>query len=210
MQDEPIRVLLADDHPVYRDGLAALLASVDGLDVVGTAEDGEAAVALAAELQPDVVVLLDRSRDDPDIWGSEQKLRDGRTLPLAKAALVTSRDTLDEITRVAPAVVIQRLPMPNTFDAGDCLASSKTVGQCAVDVPIDPSPTDGVYSTIAAENPDVHALSLGAVYCPTAPICLPVVRGTVVFRDDHHYTVDWAMERRAALWKALGSTGLFG
>jgi DNA-binding NarL/FixJ family response regulator len=57
MQDEPIRVLLADDHPVYRDGLAALLASVDGLDVVGTAQDGEVAVALAAELQPDVVVM---------------------------------------------------------------------------------------------------------------------------------------------------------
>ena len=57
MQDEPIRVLLADDHPVYRDGLAALLASVDGLEVVGTAEDGGAAVALAAELQPDVVVM---------------------------------------------------------------------------------------------------------------------------------------------------------
>lgn len=57
MQDEPIRVLLADDHPVYRDGLAALLASVEGLDVVGTAEDGEAAVVLATELQPDVVVM---------------------------------------------------------------------------------------------------------------------------------------------------------
>lgn len=57
MQDEPIRVLLADDHPVYRDGLAALLASVDGLEVVGTAEDGHSAVALAAELQPDVVVM---------------------------------------------------------------------------------------------------------------------------------------------------------
>ena len=57
MQDEPIRVLLADDHPVYRDGLAALLASVEGLDVVGTAEDGEAAAVLATELQPDVVVM---------------------------------------------------------------------------------------------------------------------------------------------------------
>jgi DNA-binding NarL/FixJ family response regulator len=54
---EPIRVLLADDHPVYRDGLAALLASVDGLEVVATAEDGVAAVALATELQPDVVVM---------------------------------------------------------------------------------------------------------------------------------------------------------
>ena len=47
MSDEAIRVLLADDHPVYRDGLAALLSSVDGLEVVGTAANGEDAVALA-------------------------------------------------------------------------------------------------------------------------------------------------------------------
>lgn len=55
--DEPIRLLLADDHPVYRDGLAALLRSVAGIDVVGTAGDGRQAVALAAQLQPDVVVM---------------------------------------------------------------------------------------------------------------------------------------------------------
>ena len=57
MSDEPIRVLLADDHPVYRDGLAALLSSVDGIDVVGTAGTGREAVAQASELQPDVVVM---------------------------------------------------------------------------------------------------------------------------------------------------------
>jgi DNA-binding NarL/FixJ family response regulator len=57
MPDEPIRVLLVDDHPVYRDGLAALLRSIDGIDVVGTAADGLEAVALAAEVQPDVVVM---------------------------------------------------------------------------------------------------------------------------------------------------------
>jgi DNA-binding NarL/FixJ family response regulator len=55
--DEPIRVLLADDHPVYRDGLAALLGSVPGIDVVGTAGTGEEAVDRAADLQPDVVVM---------------------------------------------------------------------------------------------------------------------------------------------------------
>ncbi|MFI6735418.1 response regulator [Nonomuraea sp. NPDC050451] len=57
MSDETIRVLLADDHPVYRDGLAALLASLPGIDVVGTAADGRQAVALAADLQPDIVVM---------------------------------------------------------------------------------------------------------------------------------------------------------
>jgi DNA-binding NarL/FixJ family response regulator len=57
MSDEAIRVVLADDHPVYREGLAALLSSVDGLEVVGTAANGADAVELATELQPDVVVM---------------------------------------------------------------------------------------------------------------------------------------------------------
>ena len=57
MTDEHIRVLIADDHPVYREGLAALLGSVDGLDVVGTVADGVQAVSMAADLQPDVVVM---------------------------------------------------------------------------------------------------------------------------------------------------------
>ena len=54
---EPLRVVVVDDHPVYREGLAALLASVPGLTVVGTAADGLAAVALARDEQPDVVVM---------------------------------------------------------------------------------------------------------------------------------------------------------
>ncbi|GAB2864488.1 response regulator transcription factor [Actinocorallia aurea] len=54
---EPLRILLADDHPVYRDGLAMLLGSVPGIDVVGTAASGAEAVTGAAELQPDIVVM---------------------------------------------------------------------------------------------------------------------------------------------------------
>ncbi len=57
MSDEPIRVLLADDHPVYREGLAALLASIPGIEVAGTAADGAEAVERTAALQPDVVVM---------------------------------------------------------------------------------------------------------------------------------------------------------
>jgi DNA-binding NarL/FixJ family response regulator len=57
VSDEPVRVLVADDHPVYRDGLAALLRTVAGIEVVGTAADGLDAVAAAEELAPDVVVM---------------------------------------------------------------------------------------------------------------------------------------------------------
>jgi two-component system nitrate/nitrite response regulator NarL len=52
-----IRVVLADDHPIYRDGLARSLADAGDIEVVGQAADGDQAVALAAELRPDLVIL---------------------------------------------------------------------------------------------------------------------------------------------------------
>jgi DNA-binding NarL/FixJ family response regulator len=50
-------VLIADDHPLVRQGLRAVLDSADGITVLGEASDGAAAVRLAAELMPDVVVM---------------------------------------------------------------------------------------------------------------------------------------------------------
>ena len=55
--DEAVRVLLADDHPLYRRGLRQLLESTAGVEVVGEVDDGAAAVEQAQLLQPDVVVM---------------------------------------------------------------------------------------------------------------------------------------------------------
>ena len=57
MSREPLRVLLADDHPLFRDGLRSALASLGDTEVVGEAATGEAAIEQALELQPDVVVM---------------------------------------------------------------------------------------------------------------------------------------------------------
>src|SRR5262245_53994197 len=52
-----IRVLIADDHAVVREGIRHVLGPADGFDVVGEAANGRDAVRMAAELRPDVVVL---------------------------------------------------------------------------------------------------------------------------------------------------------
>lgn len=53
----PIRILLADDHQLFRECLAHLLAREDGFEIVGQAADGGQAVEMARKLEPDVVVM---------------------------------------------------------------------------------------------------------------------------------------------------------
>jgi NarL family two-component system response regulator LiaR len=55
--NEPIRVLVADDHSVVRSGLAAFLSVRDDMELVGEAADGEAALRLCGETAPDVVLM---------------------------------------------------------------------------------------------------------------------------------------------------------
>jgi DNA-binding NarL/FixJ family response regulator len=52
-----IRILLVDDHDFFREGMRGLLATVPGTDVVAEASSGEAAIAVATKLQPDVVLM---------------------------------------------------------------------------------------------------------------------------------------------------------
>jgi DNA-binding NarL/FixJ family response regulator len=52
-----IRILLADDHRILRDGLRALIEKQPGMEVVAEAENGQGAVKLACELKPDVIIM---------------------------------------------------------------------------------------------------------------------------------------------------------
>jgi len=54
---DKVRVLLADDHTILRDGIRALLEDEPGMEVIGEAEDGRTAVRLACQLKPDVVLM---------------------------------------------------------------------------------------------------------------------------------------------------------
>ena len=83
---EPLRVLIADDHPLFRDGLRTLLASAPDTELVGEASTGEEAVTLAAELQPDVVVM---DLQMPGIGGIEATRRIVHSSPHVRVLVVT-------------------------------------------------------------------------------------------------------------------------
>jgi DNA-binding NarL/FixJ family response regulator len=83
---DPTRVLVADDHPFFRGGLRTLLDSVPDLELAGEAATGEEAVALAAELQPDVV-LMDVQM--PGMGGLEATRKIAQDSPHVRVLVVT-------------------------------------------------------------------------------------------------------------------------
>ena len=91
---EPIRVLVADDHPLFRDGLRVMLESVDDVEVLGEATTGEEAVALAISLRPDVV-LMDVKM--PGINGIEATRRVVQAHPEIQVLMLTMLEDDDSI-----------------------------------------------------------------------------------------------------------------
>jgi DNA-binding NarL/FixJ family response regulator len=91
---EQIRVLIADDHPLFRDGLRTLLQSGSDTEVIGEAATGEETIARAAALQPDVI-LMDLHM--PGINGIEATRRILHTSPHIGILVVTMYEDDDSV-----------------------------------------------------------------------------------------------------------------
>jgi DNA-binding NarL/FixJ family response regulator len=90
-----ITVLVVDDHPLFRDGLTGLLATVADIEVLDSVGDGEAAVRRAVELRPDVV-LMDLNL--PRTSGLEATRRIVSTVPTCAVLVLTMVDDDDSVT----------------------------------------------------------------------------------------------------------------
>lgn len=82
----PVRILLADDHPLFREGVVHSLCEDSGFEIVGEASSGEEAVAMAGSLRPDMV-LLDVSM--PGIGGIAAAARIAEILPGVRIMMLT-------------------------------------------------------------------------------------------------------------------------
>lgn len=159
--DPDITVVVADDHPVVRDGLRALLGSLPGVTVVGEAATGSEAVRLAVTLRPDVVVM---DLNMPELDG-----------------VAATR----EIQRVAPAVAVLVLTM---FEDDDNLYAALTAG--ARGYLLKGAPQNEIAQAIAAVaaggavfGSKVAARVLGYLSSPPTPVREPFPRLTARERE---------------------------
>jgi len=114
----PCRVLIADDHAIVRSALRQLLEGIAGAEVVGEAEDGLGAIALAKKLKPDLV-LLDVAM--PHGGGFTVLGEIGRWSPATRVAVVTgvtARGTLAELQRCGAVGVLLKTSSPAELDRG--------------------------------------------------------------------------------------------
>ncbi len=100
MSGTTVRVLLADDHPVVRSGLAGLLAVEPDIEVVGEVADGEAAVTAAHALRPDLVLMDLRM---PVLDGAAATARITAGLPGVRVLVLTTYETDADILRAVEA-----------------------------------------------------------------------------------------------------------
>jgi len=106
-----IRIVVVDDHPVVRDGVAATLSAIDGFQVVGQAASGPAAVDLAVALVPDVAVMDLRMPDGDGVAAiRELRRRDIATRVLVLTTYDTDSDAVAAIEAGATGYLLKDAP----------------------------------------------------------------------------------------------------
>ena len=133
MEDVKILILVADDHPMLREGLVAVLSTQPDFNVIGEASDGSEVVWLAERLHPDVI-LLDLEMPNADGVAALERLRnaDARTRTIVFTAYDTDERILGALRAGARGYLLKGASRKEIFDAVRTVHSGGSLLQPAV------------------------------------------------------------------------------
>ncbi len=163
-QQAPVRVLVADDQRLMRDGIASLLSLQEGIEIVGTAADGQEALERALALQPDVILMDVRM---PVMDGVAATAQIHRQLPTCRILMLTTFDDeeyiVDALRVGASGYLLKDIPAPDLAKAVQ--AVHKGIYQ------LDPNVASKVVTSLArlqvTENHPLTVESTNSAYADT-------------------------------------------
>ncbi|MGC1157766.1 MAG: response regulator transcription factor [Acidobacteriaceae bacterium] len=122
----PIRVLIADDHPLFRDGLRRLLQAEPGFEVVGEASDGDVLVDLARKTRPDILLLdLSMPRQDGMEVLRELSLSKIPVRTLLLTASIEKAQIVQALKLGAYGVIMKESTTQRLFDSIQCVMAGQ-------------------------------------------------------------------------------------
>lgn len=153
--DRTVTVLVVDDHPVVRAGLIALLSVQPGLEVVGEAPDGQAALDAAARLRPDVILCDLRLGEGPDGVAVTRAVRSGPG-PVPAVLILTTYDHDVDVVRAVEAgaagYLLKDAAPATIVDSIEAAARGESV--------LGPELTERVVQTMRVRRADLSAREL--------------------------------------------------